>query len=222
MAGRSEGRFNRGTKGGSMSGRYEDLRDEEIIAKIRKGENSGVDFLLEKYKNLVRKKARALYLIGGDSDDLIQEGMIGLYKAIRDFQQEKENSFYGFANLCIERQLYNAIKGANRLKNSPLNTYVSLDVPVGGDDNSEESRQTLGETLEKEGISNPEDILIDRERVGKIENYIKNHLSSFEQNVVSLYIEGMNYQQIAERLMKPPKSIDNALQRIKKKLGEMC
>lgn len=205
-----------------MSDRYEDLRDEEIIARIRKGENSGVDFLLEKYKNLVRKKARALYLIGGDSDDLIQEGMIGLYKAIRDFQPEKENSFYGFANLCIERQLYNAIKGANRLKNSPLNTYVSLDVPVGGDDNSEESRQTLGETLEKEGISNPEDILIDRERVGKIENYIKNHLSSFEQNVVSLYIEGMNYQQIAERLMKPPKSIDNALQRIKKKLGEMC
>lgn len=205
-----------------MSDRYEDLKDEEIIAKIRTGENSGVDFLLEKYKNLVRKKARALYLIGGDSDDLIQEGMIGLYKAIRDFQPEKENSFYGFANLCIERQLYNAIKGANRLKNSPLNTYVSLDVPVGGDDDSEECRQTLGETLEKGGISNPEDILIDRERVGKIENYIKNHLSSFEQNVVSLYIEGMNYQQIAERLAKSPKSIDNALQRIKKKLGEMC
>lgn len=200
-----------------MSQQYETMEDEAVIERIRKGENSGVDYLLEKYKHLVRKKARALYLIGGDSDDLIQEGMIGLYKAIRDFQVEKESSFSRFANLCIERQLYNAIKGANRLKNSPLNTYVSLDVPVGGDDRFEESRQTLGETLER-GISNPEDILIDRERVGKIENYMKNHLSQFEQNVVNLYIEGLNYQQIAERLEKPPKSIDNALQRIKKKL----
>lgn len=205
-----------------MEERYETLGDEEIIRQIRGGDSSGVDFLLEKYKNLVRKKARALYLIGGDSDDLIQEGMIGLYKAIRDYQPEKESSFGGFANLCIERQLYNAVKGANRLKNSPLNSYVSLDVPVGGDGNSEDSRQTLGETLERTGISNPEDILIDRERVGRIEDYIRNHLSSFEQNVVNLYIEGMNYQQIAERLGRTPKSIDNALQRIKKKLGELC
>lgn len=205
-----------------MAEKYDDFTDEEIIQWIRQGENSGVDYLMEKYKNLVRKKARALYLIGGDSDDLIQEGMIGLYKAIRDYQEQKESSFSGFANLCIERQLYNAIKGANRLKNSPLNSYVSLDVPVGGDGSSEESRQTLGETLEKTGISNPEDILIDRERVGKIEAYIQNHLSEFEQNVVNLYIEGMNYQQIAERLERTPKSIDNALQRIKKKLGELC
>lgn len=205
-----------------MAEKYDDFTDEEIIQWIRQGENSGVDYLMEKYKDLVRKKARALYLIGGDSDDLIQEGMIGLYKAIRDYQEQKESSFSGFANLCIERQLYNAIKGANRLKNSPLNSYVSLDGPVGGDGNSEESRQTLGETLEKTGISNPEDILIDRERVGKIEAYIHNHLSEFEQNVVNLYIEGMNYQQIAECLERTPKSIDNALQRIKKKLGELC
>lgn len=205
-----------------MAEKYDKLSDEEIILWIRQGENSGVDYLMEKYKNLVRKKARALYLIGGDSDDLIQEGMIGLYKAIRDYQKEKESSFLGFANLCIERQLYNAIKGANRLKNSPLNTYVSLDVPVGGDGRTEEFGQTLGETLEKAGISNPEDILIDRERVGKIEAYIQEHLSKFEQNVVNLYIEGMNYQQIAERLERSPKSIDNALQRIKKKLGELC
>lgn len=205
-----------------MAEKYDKLSDEEIILWIRQGENSGVDYLMEKYKNLVRKKARALYLIGGDSDDLIQEGMIGLYKAIRDYQKEKESSFLGFANLCIERQLYNAIKGANRLKNSPLNTYVSLDVPVGGDGRTEEFGQTLGETLEKAGICNPEDILIDRERVGKIEAYIQEHLSKFEQNVVNLYIEGMNYQQIAERLERSPKSIDNALQRIKKKLGELC
>ena len=201
---------------------YDGLTDEAVICLIRDGKTSGVDYLMEKYKNLVRKKARALYLIGGDSDDLIQEGMIGLYKAIRDFQEKKESSFFGFANLCIERQLYNAVKGANRLKNSPLNSYISLDVPLGGGDSSEDAGQTLGDVLEKGGISNPEDILIDRERVGRIEEYIRNHLSSLEQSVVNLYIEGMNYQQIAEELQKTPKSIDNALQRIKKKLGDLC
>lgn len=200
--------------------RYENLEDEAIISGIRSGDTSGVDFLLEKYKNLVRKKARTLYLIGGDNDDLIQEGMIGLYKAIRDFQPEREISFVSFASLCIERQLYNAVKGANRLKNSPLNCYISLDVPVGGDEATGEMGQPLGEMLEKSGISNPEDILIDRERVGKIEEHIRNHLSSLEQSVVNLYIDGLNYQQIAQRLEKTPKSIDNALQRIKKKLGE--
>ena len=152
---------------------------------------------------------------------IILVGMIGLFKAIRDYQPEKENFFYGFANLCVERQLYNAVKGANRLKNSPLNTYVSLDVPVGGTGTGE-TGQTLGETLEKDGISNPEDIMIDRERVGKIEAYIQNQLSRFEQKVVNLYIEGLSYQQIAGQLERTPKSIDNALQRIKKKLGELC
>lgn len=200
---------------------YANLRDEEIIARVRKGDSPGVDFLMEKYKNLVRKKARALYLIGGDNDDLIQEGMIGLYKAIRDFEPDREASFLSFAGLCVERQLYNAVKGANRLKNTPLNTYVSLDGPAGGGD-VEGGRQTLGETLEKNGISNPEDIVIDRERVGRIERAIEENLSSFEQRVVNLYIEGMNYQQIAVELGKTPKSIDNALQRIKKKLSGLC
>ena len=200
--------------------KYATLSDEEIISGIRDGDASGVDFLLEKYKNLVRKKARALYLIGGDNDDLIQEGMIGLYKAVRDFQKEKESSFVRFASLCIERQLYNAVKGANRLKNTPLNCYISLDVPVGGDEITGETGQTLGETLERSDISNPEDILIDRERVGKIEEYMREYLSCFEQSVVNLYIYGMDYQQIADRLGKTPKSIDNALQRIKKKLAD--
>ncbi len=203
-----------------MAEEYTGQSDEDIIARIRDGENSGVDFLLEKYKNLVRKKARALYLIGGDNDDLIQEGMIGLYKAIRDFQPDREAAFLPFASLCVERQLYNAIKGANRLKNSPLNSYVSLDVPVGGANYPEDKQQTLGEMLEKDGISNPEDIMIDRERVGRIEQAIEENLSSFEQSVVNLYVEGMNYQQIATELGKTPKSIDNALQRIKKKLSE--
>ncbi len=205
-----------------MAEEYCGLTDEEVLQQIRDGESSGVDYLLEKYKNLVRKKARALYLIGGDNDDLIQEGMIGLYKAIRDFQAEREVSFIHFANLCVERQLYNAVKGANRLKNSPLNSYVSLDVPVGVAGNTEETRQTLGEILEKGGISNPEDIMIDRERVGRIERMMRENLSGFEQSVVNLYIEGLNYQQIAAKLEKTPKSIDNALQRIKKKLSELC
>lgn len=200
--------------------KYKDISDERIIEGIRGGDTSGVDFLLEKYKNLVRKKARALYLIGGENDDLIQEGMIGLYKAIRDFQEERESSFVRFASLCIERQLYNAVKGANRLKNSPLNCYISLDVPIGGDEAAGEFGQTLGETIERSGISNPEDILIDRERVGKIEEYIRDCLSSFEQKVVNLYIDGLNYQQIARQLGRTPKAIDNALQRIKKKLGD--
>ena len=200
-----------------MSG-FETLTDEEIIRRVRGGEKEGTDYLLEKYKNLVRKKARALYLIGGDNDDLIQEGMIGLYKAIRDYDVEKENVFRSFASVCIDRQLYNAVKGANRLKNSPLNTYISLDIPVEARGNEENGAATLGEMLEWVGVSNPEDILIDRERVGKIEQYIRQNLSEFEQKVVNLYVDGMNYQQIAKELEKTPKSIDNALQRIKKKL----
>lgn len=202
-------------------GIYDTMTDEQLISRLRGGERDIMDYLMVKYKSMVRRKTREMFLIGGENDDLIQEGMIGLFKAIRDYQPEKENAFYGFANLCVERQLYNAVKGANRLKNSPLNSYVSLDVPVGGV-GTEETGQTLGETLEKNGISNPEDIMIDRERVGKIEAYIQNQLSQFEQNVVNLFIEGMNYQQIAEHLGRTPKSIDNALQRIKKKLGELC
>ena len=191
-----------------MSG-FETLTDEEIIRRVRGGEKEGTDYLLEKYKNLVRKKARALYLIGGDNDDLIQEGMIGLYKAIRDYDVEKETVFRSFASVCIDRQLYNAVKGANRLKNSPLNTYISLDIPVEARGNEENGAATLGEMLEWVGVSNPEDILIE---------YIRQNLSEFEQKVVNLYVDGMNYQQIAKELEKTPKSIDNALQRIKKKL----
>ena len=129
-----------------MSG-FETLTDEEIIRRVRGGEKEGTDYLLEKYKNLVRKKARALYLIGGDNDDLIQEGMIGLYKAIRDYDVEKETVFRSFASVCIDRQLYNAVKGANRLKNSPLNTYISLDIPVEARGNEENGAATLGEML---------------------------------------------------------------------------
>ena len=199
---------------------YEKLTDEQLIEKLHSGDRDVTDYLMEKYKMMVRKKARAMYLIGGETEDLIQEGMIGLYKAIRDYDVEKETVFRSFASVCIDRQLYNAVKGANRLKNSPLNTYISLDIPVEARGNEENGAATLGEMLEWVGVSNPEDILIDRERVGKIEQYIRQNLSEFEQKVVNLYVDGMNYQQIAKELGKTPKSIDNALQRIRIKIRE--
>ncbi len=196
---------------------YEPYTDEEIIALCHQGEDSAIDFLLEKYKPLVRKKARTLYLIGGDNDDLIQEGMIALYKAIRAYDTERQSSFAGYAALCIDHQLFNVIKGANRLKNSPLNTYISLYSPMNGESGG--SRETLADTLQPPELINPEDIVIDRENVTDIESAIEKQLSKLEQNVVSLYIDGCDYQQIASILNKSPKSIDNALQRIKHKLS---
>lgn len=196
---------------------YSQYTDEEMLSFYHQGETGAIDYLLEKYKPLVRKKARTLYLIGGDNDDLIQEGMIALYKAIRDFNPEHESSFIAFANLCIEHQLYNVIKRANRLKNTPLNTYISLYSPMNiAEDDA--SRETLADTLQPAELINPEDILIDRENVTDIESAIESKLSNFEQSVVELYIDGCNYQQIAKQLGKSTKSIDNALQRIKKKL----
>ncbi|MCH5253028.1 MAG: RNA polymerase sporulation sigma factor SigH [Lachnospiraceae bacterium] len=199
---------------------YSHYTDEEIIRFCRSGEDTATDYLLEKYKSLVRKKARTLYLIGGETEDLIQEGMIALYKAIREFDPEHENSFIHFANLCIERQLYNVIKGANRLKNSPLNSYISLYSPMETDEDFA-SRETLADTLQPIELINPEDILIDKENVTDIQSAITSKLSELEQAVVDLYIDGCNYQQIATRLGKSAKSIDNALQRIKKKLAPL-
>lgn len=197
---------------------YEQYSDEKVIALCHRGEDAAIDYLLEKYKPLVRKKARTLYLIGGDNDDLIQEGMIALYKAIRAYDPERESSFRSYATLCIEHQLYNVIKGANRLKNSPLNTYVSLYAPMKHSEDSN-SRETLADTLQPTELINPEDIVIDKENVTDIESAIEKQLSEFEKQVVSLYIDGNHYQQIAAALGKSPKSIDNALQRIKNKLS---
>lgn len=197
---------------------FEQYCDEKIILLCHEGEEAATDYLLEKYKPLVRKKARTLYLIGGDNDDLIQEGMIALYKAIRAYEPERQSSFRSYATLCIERQLYNVIKGANRLKNSPLNTYVSLYAPMSQHEDSN-SRETLADTLQPTELINPEDIVIDKENVTDIESAIEKQLSDFEKQVVSLYIDGCQYQQIAAALGKSPKSIDNALQRIKNKLS---
>lgn len=196
---------------------YGSYTDEELIVLCQKGEDAAIDFLLEKYKPLVRKKARTLYLIGGDNDDLIQEGMIALYKAIRAFDESRQSSFANYAALCIDHQLFNIIKGANRLKNSPLNTYISLYSPMNSE--SGNSRETLADTLQPMELINPEDIVIDRENVTDIETAIEKRLSKLEQDVVSLYIDGCDYQQIAAILNKSPKSVDNALQRIKHKLS---
>lgn len=192
------------------------LSDEEIIAFGQDGDDAAIDFLMERYKNLVRKKARTLYLIGGDNDDLIQEGMIGLYKATRDYSAEK-GSFFHFAELCITRQLYNAVKASRRLKNTPLNTYISLYAPLTGN-HSENETVTLADTLLPNEGDNPETILIDRETVTQLKKLLKDKLSPFETNVLNLFLEGEDYQKIAVLLDKTPKSIDNALQRIRAKL----
>lgn len=195
---------------------YKVYTDSQLLAMSHQGDDCATDYLLEKYKALVRKKARTLYLIGGENDDLIQEGMIALYKAIREFDPSRETSFVAFAVMCIEHQLYNVIKGANRLKNSPLNSYISLYAPTETGENT--SRETLADTLQPTELMNPEDILIDQENISALERVMDQELSSFESTVVHLYIDGCNYQQIAELLKKSAKSVDNALQRAKKKL----
>ncbi len=186
---------------------YANYTDEALIQKLRSGESQVSDYLLEKYKGIVRKKARAMYLIGGETDDLIQEGMLGLFKAIQDYRPEKETSFRTFAMLCMERQMYSAIQGSNRQKHQPLNSYVSLSEGV-----ADES--IFSELV----ISNPESIIIDQETALELERRIHECLSHFENRVLDCYIHGYNYLQIAEEFKKSPKSIDNALQRIRKKV----
>ena len=188
--------------------RYNETADETLIRRLRAGESAIADYLMEKYKGLVKKKARAMFLMGGDTDDLIQEGMIGLFKAVRDYQPDREASFQSFANLCIDRQIYSAIKSSNRQKHQPLNTYVSL--------SSSETEEDLRDTYAEH--DNPESILIDRENVSALENEMEKSLSSLENRVLHLYLEGNSYTEIAEILGKTPKSIDNALRRIRKKI----
>ena len=200
---------------------YNSLSDEELIDLFRDGQEPAVDILIERYKGMVRKSARALYLIGGDNDDLIQEGMIALYKAVRSYDAKiaASGGFAPYASTCISNHLYNVIKSANRLKNSPLNTSISLDAPasVSGDEND---LRTVADTLPPDMNTNPEQILIDRESVTDIKESIMSSLSSFERDVVLLYIEGQSISAIGEKLGKSAKSIDNALQRVKKKLSD--
>lgn len=192
---------------------YVGMSDEELIRQLRTGDTDITDYIMDKYKYLVRKRANAMFLIGGENDDLIQEGMIGLFKAIRDFKEEKESSFYHFADLCISRQIINAVEASRRKKHQPLNTYVSL-----SRENSEGGMIFLDMLMSMESV-NPEQLLIDRENAAAMEAKIANVLSKMEKQVMRYYLQGMNYRQIAEIMGKQPKAIDNALQRIKGKLS---
>ena len=194
-------------------GKFDNISDEELIARLRDGETIIEDYLMEKYKGLVRQKARAMFLIGGDTDDLIQEGMIGLFKAIRDYDAGRETSFFHFAELCISRQLYNAVEASNRKKHAPLNSYVSFYA------GSEEEGQSLLDSLSSGEIGNPEDMIISQENAKQFWKQLRERLSGMEQQVLDEYLSGLNYKQIAQRMGKSPKAIDNALQRIK---GKIC
>ena len=194
------------------------MSENDIINLAQKRENAAMEYLLEKYKPLVRQKTRKLFLIDEDKDDLIQEGMIGLFKAVRDYQVGKDAAFRTFADLCISRQLYSAIKKSNRLKNQPLNSYVS----IYSDEFSDADELAGDRTVISSGsdnIANPEAIMIDRENAIDMQNKMFDKLSKMEREVLKRYLEGMTYQEIAADMEKSPKSIDNALQRIKGKIG---
>lgn len=192
---------------------YGDFTDEQLIERLRSGETQIMEYILDKYKPLVRKKANAMYLIGGETDDLIQEGMIGLFKAIRDYDAGRETSFFHFAELCISRQLYNAVEASNRKKHAPLNSYVSFYA------GSEEEGQSLLDSLSSGEIGNPEDMIISQENAKQFWKQLRERLSGMEQQVLDEYLSGLNYKQIAQHMGKSPKAIDNALQRIK---GKIC
>ena len=192
--------------------------DEELIVRYRDGDTEAMDFIFERYKHLVRKKAKAMFLAGGDNDDLIQEGMIGLYKAIRDYHTDREASFATFASMCINRQMITAVAASNLKKNMPLNTYVSYDMPAGGD---EDSDMRLVDILQSQTELNPEKLLIDKEHNRDLKSRLKEVLSTFEQQVLTYYLEGMDYTAIAKKMQKPPKSVDNALQRIRSKAARL-
>lgn len=193
---------------------YENLSDEEIVQLARDNDDFALEFLINKYKNFVRAKSRSYFLIGADREDIIQEGMIGLYKAIRDFRPDKLASFRAFAELCITRQIITAIKTATRQKHIPLNSYVSLNKPI----YDEESDRTLLDVISGSKVTDPEELVISREEFVDIENKMVEFLSDLEWRVLMSYLEGKSYQEIADDLGRHVKSVDNALQRVKRKL----
>lgn len=193
---------------------YDDLTDEDIVLLAQEGDQFAIEYLVDKYKNFVRAKARSYFLIGADREDIIQEGMIGLFKAIRDYRIDKLTSFRAFAELCITRQIITAIKTATRQKHIPLNSYVSLNKPI----YDEESDRTLMDVLSTNKVTNPEEIIISREEFQFIEKKMGEILSSLEWKVLMAYLEGKSYQEIAIELKRHVKSVDNALQRVKRKL----
>jgi RNA polymerase sporulation-specific sigma factor len=193
---------------------FEEMPDEEIVEAAQTGDDLAQEFMINKYRNFVRAKARSYFLIGADREDIIQEGMIGLYKAIRDFKCDKLSSFRAFAELCITRQIITAIKTATRQKHIPLNSYISLNKPI----YDEDSDRTLLDVISGTKISDPEELIISREEFDDIEEKMGEILSSLEWKVLMSYLEGKSYQEISVDLNRHVKSIDNALQRVKRKL----
>lgn len=194
--------------------KYALLSDEEIVTLTRNGDNKALEWLIERYRNFVRSKARAYFLIGADREDIIQEGMIGLFKAIRDFKEDKLTSFRAFAEMCITRQMITAIKTATRQKHIPLNSYISLDKPM----YEEDSDRTLLDVIEATRLTDPELLMIHQEEFQDMEYKMSEILSDLEKKVLMLYLDGRSYQEIAVDLDRHVKSIDNALQRVKRKL----
>lgn len=197
----------------SFNNKYDNFSDEELIAKIRKGDLKAQNYLLDKYRNLVNMKSNRFFLVGAETDDMVQEGMIGLFKAIQSFDLEKNNSFKTFANLCIERQLITAIKTSNRQKHIPLNSSFSLNTSA-YDENDDTS---MMEILDTKFVEDPLDTITKKEYLEFVENKIDKNLSLFEKQVLNRYIQGESYIDIANKLNSPVKSIDNAIQRIRKK-----
>lgn len=196
--------------------RFKNSSDEQLVAYSKQGDGDALDFLITKYKNIVRLKARSYFLIGADKEDIIQEGMIGLYKGIRDFNEDKQVSFRAFAELCITRQIITAIKTATRQKHIPLNSSISLDKPI----NDGEQVNTLLDMISTGSVADPQELMMSKERIVFMEKRISDVLSVFEKQVLTLYLDDCTYQEMSLALKKDPKSIDNALQRIKRKLEQ--
>lgn len=201
------------------SDKYEELTDVELIIRSRDGQSDITDYLMEKYKDLVKAKARSMFILGADNDDLIQEGMIGLFKAIRDYDAGRDASFYTFAELCISRQIYTAVQASRRQKHIPLNNYISLYGNVS--ENADDEERYLIDALQPTGDRSPEELIIESENMDVLEQHIEESLSPFEKQVLDLYVTGMSYGQIARVLGRDEKSTDNALQRLKSKIRKI-
>lgn len=199
-----------------MHEKYENISDEELVDRLREGERGIIDYLMDKYKNLVRSKAKSMYILGADTEDLIQEGMIGLFKAVRDYDCGRDASFYTFADLCVSRQMYTALQASQRKKHWPLNYAVSLSA----EDKEAEGQTSIQEFTTGQG-NDPETLFLDKERTELLEIQIDKELSSFEKQVLDLYMTGMSYSQIAKVLGRDEKSTDNALQRVKSKIRKI-
>lgn len=194
---------------------YNNLTDEQIVSLIKQGDEKALSYLLEKYKNLVNIKVGKYFIIGAEREDIVQEGMIGLFKAIKNFDVEKQNTFKSFANICIERQLITAIKSSNRQKHMPLNSYLSLNTAAY--DNNEEDSVEFIDTFDSKTIEDPLETVMKKEYYTEVENAVNKSLSKFEKQVLDRFIKGESYLTIAQKLDSPVKSVDNAIQRIRKK-----